>query len=78
MHFGPSILRCRVEDVPTVCEAEEREPHSWASTFHLSLLAAIFGFAWAFQVGLFRLSEGVRFTAYPLLSTLPPPRSYMA
>lgn len=41
---------------PTVHEAEEREPHSQTSTSHLPLPAAIFGFARAFQVGLFRLS----------------------
>lgn len=78
--FQPSILGCRMEDVQgktlasfdhTVHKTEESKHHFQASTSHLPWLAAIFGFAGAFQVGLVKLSEGVRFTDYPLSNTSP-------
>lgn len=77
----PSILafcsgvqngRCPGKDLdPTVHGVEESEHHPQAPTAHLPWPAAIFSFAQAFQVGLFRSSEGVRFTAYPLFKTSP-------
>lgn len=68
--------RCPGKDLdPTVHGVEESKHHPQAPTAHLPWPAAIFGFAQAFQVGLFRSSEGVRFTAYPLQNF--PPAAWM-
>lgn len=79
IHFGLLFLSAEwkmSEERPwyyltLLCTIHSQASTPSGSTSHLASLIAVFGFVGTFQVGSFMLSEGVRFTAYPLLTSSP-------